>query len=85
MVAECTWKVKVGTVGAETIVSNTDRPQRTATETRKEGFAITHLDPYNTFWDTSVPAAMLAEEGELQDTLNVNHHTTSPIPYLIAN
>lgn len=65
MVAECTWKeVKVGTVGAETIVSNADRPQRTATETRKEGFAITHLDPYNTFWDTAVPAAMLAEEGE---------------------
>ena len=65
MVAECTWKeVKVGTVGAETIVSNSSRPQRTAAETRKEGFAITHLDPYNAFWDTSVPAAMLAEEGE---------------------
>ena len=65
MVAECTWKeVKVGTIGTDTIVSNASRPQRTAAETRKEGFSITHLDPYNTFWDTSVPAAMLAEEGE---------------------
>ncbi|MGL4483865.1 MAG: hypothetical protein ACRCUS_02850, partial [Anaerovoracaceae bacterium] len=64
MVAECTWKeLKVGTVGTETVVTNS-MAQRTATTTVKQGFSITHLDPYNAFWDTSVPAALLAEEGE---------------------
>ena len=64
MAAECTWKAtKVGTVSNEPIVSG-KTVQRAVTETVKEGFSITHLDPYNTFWDTSVPAALLAEEGE---------------------
>ena len=64
LAAECTWReVKVGTIGAETVVTN-NSVQRTMAETVKRGFSITHLDPYNTFWDTSVPAALLAEEGE---------------------
>lgn len=64
MAAECTWKeVKVGTVSSDTVVTN-NSVQRTMAETVKQGFSITHLDPYNTFWDTSVPAALLAEDGE---------------------
>ena len=64
MAAECTWKeVKVGTVSNDMVVAGKNT-QRRVTETIKEGFAITHLDPYNTFWDTSIPAALLAQEGE---------------------
>ena len=64
MAAECTWKeVKVGTVSNDMVVAGKNT-QRQVTETIKEGFAITHLDPYNTFWDTSIPAALLAQEGE---------------------
>ena len=64
MAAECTWKeVKVGTVSNDAIVAGKS-VQRAVTEAVKQGFSITHLNPYNTFWDTSVPAALLSQEGE---------------------
>lgn len=65
MAAECTWKTsKVGSLGNDVVATGAGNSQRVATETKKEGFSITNLDLYNTFWDTSVSAAMLAEEGE---------------------
>ena len=64
MAAECTWKeVRVGTVSNDAIVAGKS-VQRAVTEAVKQGFSITHLNPYNTFWDTSVPAALLSQEGE---------------------
>lgn len=64
MIAECTWKeVKVGGLGSTTL-SIGGVMQRQPVDKVKIGFAITHLDPYNTFWDTSVAASQLPSSGE---------------------